>query len=153
MKKVYQTIIDPGKGNCMQAAVASLFEEELENVPNFISFGDDWWQEFVKYFESKGYKETTYLYNPILFPETLPEWSLDRLEEFEGIKGLFYATVNSPKFNPEGLPSGITHAVIVNKDFNIAHDPNPANVNIKYPLHEEKYNGIRSIEIFEKVST
>lgn len=151
MKKVYQTIIDPGFGNCMQAAVASLFEEELENVPNFISFGDEWWIEFVKYFESKGYKETTYLYNPVMFPKTLPKWSLERLKEFKGINGFFYATVNSPKFNPEGNLSGICHAVIIDKDFNIVHDVNPNNVNIKYPLHEEKYNGIRSVEIFEKI--
>lgn len=36
MKKVFQTIVDKDHGNCMQAVVASLFELELDDVPNFI---------------------------------------------------------------------------------------------------------------------
>ena len=36
MTKAYQTIIDKSHGNCMQAAVASLFDKKLEEVPNFI---------------------------------------------------------------------------------------------------------------------
>lgn len=152
MKKVYQTIVDNVHGNCMQAAVASLFEEELKNVPNFVEFSnDEWWNEFVKYFESKGYKEIIPLYNPIIWPNILPEYSLDRLKEYNGINGYFFGKVCSPKYNPEGILSGAWHAVVVDKNFNIVHDVNPNNINIKYPLHEEKYNGIRSIEVFEKI--
>ena len=32
MNKVFQTIVDPGKGNCMQAVVASLLNEKLEKT-------------------------------------------------------------------------------------------------------------------------
>lgn len=35
MKPVYQTIIDPRKGNCYSAALASILELPLEDVPNF----------------------------------------------------------------------------------------------------------------------
>lgn len=36
VKKVFQTIVDRGNGNCMQAAVASLLNLELSDVPHFI---------------------------------------------------------------------------------------------------------------------
>ena len=150
MEKVYQRIVDPGKGDCMQAAIATLFKDKYENVPAFIEFGYDWWNKFIEYVESKGYKKATYLYNPIIFANTHPEYSLERLKEFNGVDGLFYATVCSPKYNPLGELGGITHAVIIDKQFNVVHDPNPANVNIKYPLYDEIYKGIRQVEIFEK---
>lgn len=41
MKNVFQTVVGNGvktseRGNCMQAAIASLFDLELYEVPNFI---------------------------------------------------------------------------------------------------------------------
>jgi len=134
----------------MRATVASIFDEEIENVPNFIECGVEWFTVFSEFFKDKGYEEITYLYNPVMFDKILPEFSLDRLKEYEGVNGLFYATVNSPTYNPNGDLSGITHAVVVDKNFNIVHDPNPTykDVKRKYPLHD-RYNGIRQIEIFE----
>lgn len=38
MKAVYQTETAAGKGNALQACVASIFEQALEEVPNFIEF-------------------------------------------------------------------------------------------------------------------
>jgi hypothetical protein len=153
MKKVYQQNVSDVSGDCMRATVASLFEEDIENVPNFIEHGHEWWTVFEKYFESKGYKETAVLYNPIMYgKDILPEFSLDRLSEFNGIEGLFYASVSSPTYNPNGELSGITHAVISDKNYNIVHDPNPNYKDEKriYPLHD-RYNGIRQIEVFEKI--
>lgn len=43
MKPVNQTITDSQRGNCLQAAVASLFELELDEVPHFIDYGEEWW--------------------------------------------------------------------------------------------------------------
>jgi hypothetical protein len=37
MKPVYQTILEPPRGNCFSACVASIFEVSLEDVPNFIN--------------------------------------------------------------------------------------------------------------------
>lgn len=151
MKKIYQTIIDPQIGNCMQAAIASLFDEELENVPNFISFGDNWYWEYIEYIKSKGYRlisET--LYNEKLSPDVINELSFKTLQNYEGINGLFYASVYSPKYNPTGKLGGTSHAVLIDKDFNIVHDPNPNNIGIKYP-HSEYYNGIITIELYEKI--
>ena len=135
----------------MRATIASIFDENIENVPNFIKYGVDWFNVFTKYFKFKGYVETTALYNPIIFEKILPEYSLDKIKDYKGVNGLFYATVCSPTYNPKGEIQGVTHAVVVDSDFNIVHDPNPnyKNIKRKYPLHD-KYNGIRQIEIFEK---
>lgn len=152
MKKVYQQNVSNVNGDCMRAAIASLFDEEIENVPNFIENGTEWWNIFENYFKSKGYKEVTYLYNPVMWPGVLPEFSLDRINDFKGVNGIFYGSVCSPTYNPNGDLSGITHAVLIDKNFNIVHDPNPnfKDIKITYPLHD-KYNGIRQIEIFEKI--
>lgn len=50
MKPVHQTILKPPYGNCLQAAVASILELDLQDVPNFARFMDfenpdnhSWW--------------------------------------------------------------------------------------------------------------
>lgn len=145
MKKVYQRIVDPGHGDCMQAAIASLFDDEYENVPPFIELGDNMGKAFDEYLESKGYvcdndlhnikwgillhptdecKEESKYYEPcILKPENMGC----------GVNGYFYCSVLSPKyFSWEHMG---THAVICDKDFNIVNDPNPEYKGIKsYPL-------------------
>ena len=46
MIPVHQTTFGEGKGNCFQAALASVFELPLEEVPNFcVDYGDDWYHE------------------------------------------------------------------------------------------------------------
>lgn len=43
------------KGNCFQAAVASIMELPLDEVPNFIEFSDDeWFGKFIAFLDSKG---------------------------------------------------------------------------------------------------
>lgn len=112
MKKVYQTIVDKDKGNCMQAVVASLFEVDLNNVPDFLNFGDDWFWEFLYYFRDKGYKPS-YIYKN-------KNYDLKDVAIFDGgVNGYFYASVPSATFD------GLTHAVVVNMDLNVVHDPNP----------------------------
>ena len=57
MIKVYQTIMNKEKGNCMQAVVASLFNMGLNDVPKFIEMGDKKWiVELDNFFEAKGYR-------------------------------------------------------------------------------------------------
>ena len=57
MKFIKQTkfhIKDVSKGNCQQAAVASIFGLELDEVPNFIDY-ENFWGEYHKFINSKGY--------------------------------------------------------------------------------------------------
>jgi hypothetical protein len=53
MKKVYQTKYGEGKGNCFQAAVASILELNLSDVPDFVNEykirESQWWEEYNKW--------------------------------------------------------------------------------------------------------
>lgn len=124
MKKVYQTIVDKDHGNCMQAVVASLFEKELGEVPNFIEFGKDWCIKFMDYFWDLGYEPTNiYRYMTLTKKNEEERYSYEKMKkivEYDGgIDGYFYATVPSQTFDDR------THAVVVNKELNVVHDPNP----------------------------
>ena len=113
MKKVYQTVIDRYHGNCMQAVVASLFELELDQVPNFIE-EESWYWKMHEFYQERGYQLGTF------------GGSLEMLKtaaKFDGgVNGYFDATVASKIFE------GGTHAVVVDMDMNIVHDPNPSGV-------------------------
>jgi hypothetical protein len=150
MKKVYQTIFKKGTGNCMQASVASLFEDELNNVPHFMSMGNMWHKELEKYLESKGHREYHYLYNPV-FWDVDNDHSIERIKQFNGVDGLFLASISSPKYNPNGDINGSTHMVLIDKDYNIVHDPCPEYEGVKYPRFDVGYNGIRQVYIIEKI--
>lgn len=116
MKKIFQTIVDRGSGNCMQAAIASLFDMELDEVPNFIEFNENAGFEVMKFVHSLGYEYCNILRDT---PGNGTEM-LKKVAKFDGgVNGFFYASVNSQTFE------GVSHAVIVNKDLEIVHDPNP----------------------------
>lgn len=116
MKKVYQSRIERKHGTCMQAAIASLFEMFIEDVPNFIELGDDWFWSMRKFYKERGYEMCTFN------PQKDIELTKQVLEFDGGINGYWYASV--PSIN---LGKGVTHAVIVDKDLNVVHDPNPNN--------------------------
>tara|TARA_R110002012_G_C11506584_1_gene597935 strand:- start:2 stop:451 length:450 start_codon:yes stop_codon:yes gene_type:complete len=114
MIKVYQTIVDPGKGNCMQAVVASLFEKDIQEIPNFINFGTQWWPEIYNYYNCNGYNGIG-----CLDPKGRIELTKRALEFDGGVNGFWAAFVPSQTFKDS------SHAVIIDKDLNIVHDPNP----------------------------
>jgi hypothetical protein len=158
MKKVFQTIVDKDKGNCWPAAIASLLNLELDQFPHFNEAGDNCWPAYEKSMRYHGYKEVTRLYNPFrdfiqagTHGRVDPEWSFERLKEFEGVDGFFEAAVYSPKFSKCSLD--YTHAVIIDKNFNIVHDPNPAYQEIvQYPFANTiGFNGILQIAVIEKI--
>ena len=113
MIKVYQTIVDKGRGNCLQAAVASLFEVGLSDVPHFIEH-KDWYTRMAKFYSSKGNYEIM-----CLNPNGYLEMTREILEHDMGINGYWCASVPSQTFENS------THAVIIDRDLNIVHDPNP----------------------------
>lgn len=149
MKKVYQRIIDPNKGDCMQATIASLFDEEYENVPPFIEFGDKWFSEMLKFINERGYDYEGMFHNKqwsrILMPTGScfeeEKWhnpsmlTKSNLRKSGGVNGLFFAAVLSPKFFNFSGGFSKTHAVVCDMDFKIVHDPSQAYQNIiKYPI-------------------
>lgn len=115
MKKIYQTIVDKDKGDCMQAVFASLFEKELDEIPNFIENKDGGGLQMMQMFFDLGY-DPTYINKGIGDSTEF----MKRIAKFDGgIDGFFYATVPSQTYKDVG------HAVIVNENLEIVHDPNP----------------------------
>lgn len=121
MKKVYQTIVDQGNGNCLQATTASILDLELKDVPHFLEFGDKWFIEYWNFFKGHGYDVTEFGAMRTKKP-TIKEV----MKHDGGINGFFVATVYSQTFN-----DGTTHSVIVDLDLNIVHDPNPNQLALK----------------------
>lgn len=162
MKKIYQTIVDENHGNCMQAAIASLFDKKLDKVPNFIE-NDGYFKPLYKFINENGYdyhgcihnKNYTSLWHTKKDCLKKPKWhrrsimTPKRLYKEQGVNGLFYAGVLSPKFFSWGARKDTTHAVLIDKDYNIIFDPNPEYENLyQYPLaHLLKYNGIVDVLI------
>lgn len=116
MKKVYQSRIEKKHGTCMQAAIASLFEIFIEDVPNFIELGDEWFYNLKKFYKDRGYKHCCFN----------PNGNIDLTKQVlkidEGVNGYWFASV--PSIN---LGEGVTHAVIIDENMNVVHDPNPNN--------------------------
>lgn len=135
--------------------MASLFDKKLDEVPNFITYAHEALMVRIKWIRLMGYdfhgQVTNYRQLGMSGENVLTEM----MQEAEGINGFFYASVYSPKyFTIENLVAGniVTHAVIIDKEFNIVHDPNPGNVGLKeYPLHRNLgYNGILSFEVYKR---
>lgn len=122
MIKIDQTVVCRKKGNCMQAQVASLLELPLSDVPNWIEMPEnEWFMNYQNFFKTQGY-EFLYCKNPRGSIDDV----LNDLYETNSIDGFIGASVNSSMFK------GMTHAVIINLDGVVVHDPNPN----KYWLHK-----------------
>lgn len=127
MIKVDQTVVGRGtdanpdepRGNCMQAVTASLFEMNLEEVPNFVE-SDRWFYDIWDFYVKNGY-------NPSYVERRDSNFKMlhDIAKYDGGINGYFDATVKSQTFE------GSLHAVVVDVDLNIVHDPNPNRLALK----------------------
>lgn len=157
MIKVYQTIVDREHGNCMQAAIASLFELSLDKVPHFLEYRDKWFETFYAFVREQEYEFDGTLYN-------YNQWriinkrlkrptakglrtKLNKIKKMAGVDGYFYASVYSLKYYDVNDNPPITHAVIIDKNLNIVHDVNPNNAGVvSYPESKKlKFNGILNI--------
>jgi hypothetical protein len=148
MKKVFQRIVDEGKGDCMKCAIATLLNLDYEEVPHFLEFESPN-SKMIDFMIDKGFDFEYCLYN---YPNS--EYStISDLKDFKGINGLFYASVFSPKYYKEenGFEGHqVTHAVLINKDFEIVFDPNKNYQNLKkYPAFDKLgFNGVKNVYLF-----
>lgn len=164
MKKIYQTIVDKNVGNCAQAAIASLLELELNEVPNFKEYNEKFWSKMFSFLYDKGYDFHGTIYNPRLHAaesyelyyhekeRKLPENRYNEIKDMDGVGGYFFGTVYSPRFYDPMSIKQITHAVIIDKEFNIVNPVNKDYDGItKYPLHDLiGYNGVINFLMIEK---
>ena len=107
MTPVFQSCVDKDRGDCERAVIASLFDLELEQVPNFILFKRKWFEIYRHFLFGLGYgyKGTCHL----------------SAVEYAGksINGYFEAGIPSRTF------PGVFHAVVMDEKGFVAHDPNP----------------------------
>ncbi len=115
MIKVNQTVIDKGIGNCMQAVLASLFEVELSEAINVMELPEDSWHiPFIEWIESVEYE-----YSGVINAHPDTRETFKALNSVHAIDGYFYGVVPSKTFE------GVSHAVIIDREGKVVHDPNP----------------------------
>lgn len=115
MIKITQTIVGREKGTCMQAAVASLYELPLDKVPLFEGKEQNWAVELFNFMKSQHPEGKL----PLWKERSTTEQMLTLVREDKGINGYFFAIVPSQTFE------GVTHAVVVDENLKVVHDPNP----------------------------
>jgi len=137
-------IFQKGNEDSMQAALATLLSSPYEYIPNFEQPGVKPLHQFIKE-DAPGFGYGGVLYND---PGVIPELHLSVLKNYKGVAGYFLATVKSPQYHEEG----ITQNVIIDSNFNILHDPNPRNANVKkYPDADALgFNGILQVHLISR---
>ncbi len=166
MKKVYQI----EKNDCMRAVLCSLFDiEDITTVPNFIEYENSR-KMIANFVYERGYKLSTMsllnknwcrMMNPgegCFKPEKFYNKTIltrNKIKKLEGVNGYFFASVFSPKYSSVHNGYLNTHAIIIDKDFNVIHDPNIEYKDIlKYPLSKLLgLNGIYCVEIIEPINS
>ncbi len=155
MKRVWQTRTGKDNGNCMQAAMASMFEVDLDAVPDFKEEEEKWFSHYWDFVKRQGHRIVGTLSNqkysllrspeyfkknkvhPDRFPELKTRWKA-------GVHGYFFAGVLSPTYYDPEDKDPISHAVIIDADFNIVHPVSRDYEGMtEFPLSDKiGYNGI-----------
>lgn len=126
MKPVFQTRYGKENGNCFQAAVASLFELELKEVPDFCNehstATEEWYEAFVEWLRKRGYTARCIFENDL----TVGNY-----------KDCYLLVGGKNK-------EGINHCVIY-KNGEVVHNPNkncsgikPETIDLIFPLNPKK---------------
>ena len=160
MIPVYQTIFSSTNGNCLAAVWASLLGKKIDEVPNFVE-EENCFDSLQWYLKPFGFTYQRYLINgnrQDLDENRKKEYQYfkELLPDYGHINEYYEATVFSPgyfeeeKFNRDSNYSPVCHAVIVNKDFKIIHDPNPKYKGVeKYPLYDTiGFNGVIGVSLW-----
>lgn len=117
MKPVHQTKFavdddngpNPERGNCLQAALASVFELDLEDVPHFVAMsGQDWWPSLFRWLAGRNIA-VEYINAP-----------------FEPLNALYLKVGKSPR--------GQFPHVVVCRNGEVLHDPHPDGTGIENHL-------------------
>lgn len=113
MTPVNQTITEKGRGDCHRAAIASLLDLKIEQVPHFLLFPANIRHQ-VEYNFLRG---CGYSWEGTGYPNRHKDPS-----KYPNVSGYVMATVPSKHYPPE---DNITHAVIMDLNGLVAHDPHP----------------------------
>jgi hypothetical protein len=114
MLKILQNNVDRNSGDCMRAVIASLLELNIQEVPNFIEYNERCYTVLMQFLLDRNY-HPCFIYKHNYRTEQLIEIA----NICGGINGYFFASVPSQTYE-DG-----SHAVVVDKNLNVIHDPNP----------------------------
>lgn len=112
--KIHQTDFSPGKGNALQAAVASIFGLDLSKVPNFIEMPEGYEVSIGTFCQDRGSESIK-----ITLGRGKSDSSSDILSEYNG--KLCILRGKSPRGN-------FGHVVVAKREngvFQMMHDPHP----------------------------
>ena len=109
MIPVTQSIVNGGDGDCLRAAVASILDITLEEVPHFVRYKERWFDMFYMFMNFHGWEMSGTWYASFY----------QGVKEEGSVNGYFITIVPSSMFE------GKTHAVIMDISGTIVHDPNP----------------------------
>lgn len=127
--RVFQDDFSPAKGNALQACIASLFHQELQNVPNFIALECGYIDGIQNYLKPHGYV-------------AVKKKICDILEQDQGRLGILRGK------SPRG---SFGHVVVAKIDsttsFQMVHDPHP---DATFLDREEAYGWVM---VFEKATS
>ena len=132
MTPINQSIVNEGDGDCFRAAVASVLDLTLEQVPHFIRFGDYWHNSFRIFMRMMGWE----------YCGTSSTMNGEGLHMDESINENFIVTIPSRSFD------GVYHSVVANHKGLVIHDPNPNKRCLGVNIYEEE---TASWGMFEKV--
>lgn len=168
-KKIYQKLCNDKTGDCMKCCIATLFEKDYDEVPNFIE-QNDWGKSFQETINSYGYKSYETLFNES-FQRYILNIRKSCFEDIDMSRHFLINKINLLKFNGvnikgEKIMLGTVvspflfdhdktidymyehqHMVLIDEKCNIVFDPNPHNKGIlRYPLAPLiGYNGITEV--------
>ncbi len=127
MNLVDQRLIDPVRGDCMRACLATITGVPYEEVPDLAgedADGGPWYQTFQRWCKDHGL-DLQGTFSNMGRPLTEKDWD-DLGERSAGIDGLFMAGGPSPR---PGVVGG--HAIVINYDGQMIHDPHPSRAGVK----------------------
>lgn len=116
MIKVDQREVGKETGDCMRAAIASVLGVDIQTVPHItrVAQANANWFSVMYYFMVSH----QYLYCGGWHPRE----GKRRLLKKHSFNGFYLASVNSRTYPPE---EGITHMVVMDHEWKVAHDPHP----------------------------
>lgn len=117
MNKVEQQEVDSKTGDCMRAAIASVLEIDLQAVPHLTRTDKEKWFSVLYYFLA-AYE---FLYSGMWVPAEGKQ-KLQLLKKYS-INGFYLAVVNSRTYP---LEAKVTHMVVMDTNWKVAHDPHPS---------------------------
>lgn len=127
MKPIDQTDISKDSGTCMQAVLASLFERPLSETINVMDYQEeDWHIPFMEWID----KSTKYQYAGVVNAHSDKAQTLNALNSMYAVGGFYYGVV------PSRNHDGVTHAVIIDRQGIVRHDPNP----------DKKWQGVNVVD-------